>query len=192
MATETIREFLVSLGYKQDEAALKKFETGINKATKAVFSLAAAIEGTAVLVAAGVARFASNLEALYFAAQRTGSSATQLKALDLAARNLGANAGEAQAAVEGLASALRTNPGNIGLLTGLLAKLGYTLKVNADGSIDSANALLKLSEVFKQMPFFQANQFAQQLGMSEHTLYQLTRGNLMEEYNRALKELGPN
>lgn len=189
MATETIREFLVSLGYKQDEGALKKFEDGINKATKAVFSLAAAIEGTAVLVAAGVARFASNLEALYFAAQRTGSSATQLKALDLAARNLGANAGEAQAAVEGLASALRTNPGNIGLLTGLLAKLGYTLKVNADGSIDSADALLKLSQVFKSMPFFQANQFAQQLGISERTLYQLTHGNLVDEYSKALKEL---
>lgn len=191
MATETIREFLVALGYKQDEAALKKFETGINKATKAVFSLAAAIEGTAILVAAGVARFASNLESLYFAAQRTGSSATALKALDLAARNLGANAGEAQAAVEGLASALRTNPGNIGLLTGLLARLGYTLKFNADGSIDSADALLKLSQVFKQMPFFQAQQFAQQLGISEHTLYQLTRGNLMEEYRKALEELGP-
>jgi hypothetical protein len=32
MATETIREFLVSLGYKQDEAALRKFEQGIGDA----------------------------------------------------------------------------------------------------------------------------------------------------------------
>lgn len=189
MSTETIREFLVSLGYKQDEGALKKFEEGINKATKAVFSLAAAVTGTATLVAAGIARFASNLETLYFAAQRTGSSATALKALDLAARNLGANAGEAQAAVEGLASALRTNPGNIGLLTGLLARLGYQLKVNADGSIDSADALLKLSEVFKTMPYFQAKQFADLLGISEHTLYQLTQGNLVDEYRKALTEL---
>jgi hypothetical protein len=191
VATDTIREFLVSLGFVTDEPALKRFTTGIDKATKAVFSLAAAIEGTAVLVAAGVARFASNLEALYFAAQRTGSSATSLKALDLAARNLGANAGEAEAAIEGLASALRTNPGNIGLLTGLLARLGYTLKVNADGSIDSADALLKLTRVFKGMPYFQAKQFADQLGISEHTLYQLTRGNLLQEYQKALKELGP-
>lgn len=191
MATETIREFLISLGYKQDEGALKKFETGINKATKAVFALAAAVESTATLVAAGIARWASNLEALYFAAQRTGSSALQLKALDQAAQNLGANAGEAMAAVEGLASALRINPGNIGLLSGLLARLGYQLKVNADGSIDASDALLKLSEVFKGMPFFQAAQFAQQLGISEHTLYQLTRGNLLEEYRRKLAELGP-
>lgn len=190
MATETIREFLVSLKYQQDESGLKKFEDWINKATKAVFSLAAAITGTATVVAAGIARFASNLEALYFAAQRTGSSALSLKALDLAARNLGANAGEAQAAVEGLAASLRTNPGNIGLLTGLLARLGYQLKVNADGSIDSADALLKLSQVFKTMPYFQAKQFADLLGISEHTLYQLTHGNLVNEYTKALKELG--
>ena len=189
MAQETIRSFLVALGFKTDESALKKFETGISKATKAVVVLAAAIETTAVGIAAGIARWASNLEALYFAAQRTGSSALALKALDLAARNLGANAGEAQAAVEGLASALRTNPGNIGVLTGLLARLGHTLKINADGSIDSADALLKLSQVFKTMPYFQAKQFADILGINEHTLYQLTHGNLTEEYTKALKEL---
>lgn len=189
MATESIREFLVSLGFKLDQPELKKFTTSIDTATKSVFKLAAAIEATAVTIAAGIARWSSNLEALYFAAQRTGTTATQLKALDLAARNLGANAGEAQAAVEGLASSLRTNPGNIGLLTGLLSRLGYQLKINADGSIDAGDALLKLSEVFKGMPFYQANQFAQHLGISEHTLYQLTRGNLIDEYRKALAEL---
>lgn len=190
MATENIREFLVSLGFKLDQPGLKRFTSAIDGATKSVFKLAAAVEVTAVAISAGIARWASNLEALYFAAQRTGSTATQLKALDLAARNLGANAGEAQAAVEGLASALRTNPGNIGLLTSLLGRLGLTLKINADGSINSADALLKLSQVFKQMPFFQANQFAQQLGISEHTLYQLTHGNLVDEYRKSLVELG--
>lgn len=189
MATESIREFLVTLGFQLDQPTLKKFTTAIDGATKSVFKLAAAIEVTAVTIAAGIARWSSNLEALYFAAQRTGTTATQLRALDLAARNLGANAGEAQAAVEGLASSLRTNPGNIGLLTGLLGRLGYQLKVNADGSIDAGDALLKLSQVFKAMPFFQANQFAQQLGISEHTLYQLTRGNLIDEYRKALAEL---
>lgn len=190
MASTVIKEFLVALGFKTDESGLKNFTNGLKRATKTVFALAAAIEATATTVAAAVAKYSSNLEALYFAAQRTGSSATALKALDLAARNLGAHAGEAQEAVEGLASAMRTNPGNIGLLQGLLVRLGYTLKVNADGSIDAADSLIKLSEVFKRMPFFQAAQFAQQLGISEHTLYQLTRGNLVDEYRKALTELG--
>jgi hypothetical protein len=189
MATEVIRSFLVALGFKTDEEALKKFTGGISKATKAVFTLATAIETVAVGVAAGVARFASNLEALYFASQRTGSSATQLKALDLAARSLGAHAGEAIEGVEGLASALRTNPGNIGLLQGLLAKLGLTLQFNADGSINAADALLKLTQVFKGMPFFQAAQFSEQLGISKDLLYQLTSGDLAGKYEKALKQL---
>lgn len=189
MASSIIQEFLVSLGFKTNESGLKNFVTGIGKATKTVLALAAAIDATAGTVAAGIARWASNLEALYFAAQRTGSSAISLKALDLAARNLGASSGEAQEAVEGLAAALRINPGNVGLLTGLLAKLGYQLKVNADGSIDSADALIKLSQVFKSMPYFQAKQFADLLNISEHTLYQLTHGNLVDEYTKALKEL---
>lgn len=190
MASETIREFLVKLGYQNDDAGLKKFELGIGKATKAVFALAAAIEATAVGVAAGVARFASNLESLYFASQRTGSSATQLRALDQAARSLGAHAGEAIAGVEGLASALRLNPGNVGLLVGLLGKLGLQTKNNADGSINAADALLKLTQVFKTMPFFQAAQFAQQLGISSDLLFKLTQGDLAGKYAEQLSKMG--
>jgi len=193
VATETIREFLVSLGFVSDEPALKKFEQGISNATKAVFALATAIETTAVAVAAGVARLASNLETLYFAAQRTGSSATQLKALDVAARSLGAQAGEAQAAVEGLATALRTNPGNVGVLTGLLGRFGMTAQKNANGTINAADALIKLSQAFKSMgpqAYFQAAQFAQQLGISEQTLYQLTSGDLVGKYRTELERLG--
>src|SRR5581483_3733276 len=173
MATETIREFLVSLGYKQDEGALRKFEAGINKATKAVFSLAAAIETTAVLVAAGIARFSSNLETLYFASQRVGSSVTQLKALDLAARNIGLSAGEAQAAVEALSEALARNPGNKGVLDFVLGKAGITVKKNAAGIVDAADAVLKLSQAFKVWPETQGIQFAEMLGLSYHMFRQI-------------------
>lgn len=189
MAAEVIRSFLVALGFKTDTDSLKKFEGGINKATKAVFALAAAIEATAVGVAAGVARFASNLEALYFASQRTGSAAVQLKALDLAARSLGANAGDAIAGVEGLAAALRFNPGYVGLLQGLLAKLGLTIKYSANGSIDAADSFLKLSQVFRSMPIWQAAQFSEQLGISKELLTQLTTGDLIDKYQKSLKIL---
>lgn len=190
MATETIREFLVSLGYKQDEGALKKFETGISKATKAVFSLAAAIESTAVLVAAGVARFASNLESLYFASQRVGSSVTKLKALDLAARNIGLSSGEAQAAVEALSEALARTPGNKGVLDFVLGKAGLSVKKNADGMVDAADAVLKLSQAFKSWPETQGIQFAEMLGMSYRVFRQLKDHDLVGEYNNSLKELG--
>ncbi len=108
--TSVIKEFLVALGFRTDEAALKNFQSGIDKASKAVFGLAAAIETTAVGVAAGVARWASGLEALYFASIRTGSSAASLKAFDRAAQDFGASAGEALGSVEGLAHAFAREP----------------------------------------------------------------------------------
>jgi tail lysozyme len=184
VATETIREFLVALGYKQDEAALKKFEDGINKATKAVFTLAAAVEGTAVAVAAGIAKFASNLEALYYASVRTGSSVTNLKALDRWAENFGAAAGEAMASVEGLAHALRTNPGNESLLVGM----GVQLKHLKDGTVDAQDALVQLAAVFKRQPLYVSEQYAGMLGINENTLLALRRGD-MKELLRIQKEM---
>jgi hypothetical protein len=115
--SSVIREFLVKLGFKADEQQLQNFEKGIDRATKAVVGLAAAIEVTAVAVAAGVARFASNLEALYFASIRTNTAAANLQAYDLAVQNFGGTAGEATASIEGLAAALRKNPGNEGVLS---------------------------------------------------------------------------
>lgn len=183
MATETIREFLVALGYKQDEAALKKFEKGITQATKAVFSLAAAVEGTAVLVAAGIAKFASNLEALYFASQRVGISVTNLKAFDRAAQDFGTSAGEMQASLEGLAHQLRINPQGMG---GLLHALGVDLKSTKDGSHITAQSIIQLSDALRKMPIQRAEAYLPLLGIDEKTLLALRDPNFVEQYRKTL------
>lgn len=175
--TSVIKEFLVALGFKTDEPALKNFEAGIGKATKAVVGLAAAIEGTAIAVAAGVARFASNLEALYFASIRTGSAATNLKAFDLAAQNFGASAGEAQASVEGLAHALRVNPGN----EGLLQSFGIQTRNAKGGARDLTDVMMDLAKVFAGQPIYIAEQYASMLGISENTLLAMRNGDFAAE-----------
>ena len=187
--TETIREFLVKLGYQQDEAALKRFTGGITTATKAVFKLAAAVEGTAVLVAAGIARFTSNLEALYFAAQRTGSSAQALRAMDRAAQDFGATAGEMLGSIEGLAQALRMNPGN----AGLLQSLGVHLQRTKTGAIDTTNAMMQLSGAFQKVvadsggQLYVAEQYAQMLGINEHTLLALLDPDFTAQVQRTMR-----
>lgn len=187
MAVETIREFLVALGYKQDEAALRKFEDGITKATKAVVTLATAVEATALTVAFGIQRFASNLEALYYASVRTGSSATQLQALDRWAQNFGASAGEALASVEGLAHALRMNePGVVAFLEGV----GIHVKHLKDGTVDASDALIQLAQFFKRSPMLVAERYASILGINENTMLALRRGDLAD-IARILKEIGP-
>lgn len=187
----TLREFLVRLGFKVDQPALKSFTEGIGKATKAVVGLAGAIEGTATLVAAGIARFASNLEDLYFAAQRTGSSASQLMAFQRTAQNFGASAEEARGSIEGMAHALRSNPGNVGLLE----SLGIHLKRTKDGTYDATDALLQFGNAMRSRGYFQpghfymAEQYAQMFGISERTLLALRNGNFAREYARISREI---
>ena len=168
MAADTIKEFLVALGFKTDETALKKFERGISQATKAVVTLAAAVETTALAVSIGVARFASNLESLYFASQRTGASATNLKAFDRAARDMGASAGEAQASIEGLARYMRNNPG--GELT-IASWFGLSSTRDAKGKLlDPVEMAMAISKSMQSMPQWQALMLGGKAGLSENTV----------------------
>lgn len=168
---------------------MRKFTGGIEKATKAVFALAAAVEATALTVAYGVQKFASNLEQLYFSAQRTGASATQLKAFDKAAQNLGASAGEALDSLEGMAQLFRENPTGTG---GLLATLGVQLKYAKDGTVDVLDATLQLQDAFQKMPQYMALQYAKQLQLSDHMFLAIRSGKIRDEFARMQKEMRGN
>lgn len=187
-----IREFLVALGYKTDETAMKKFTGGIAAATKSVFVLGTVIEATAIAVATGVARFASNLEQLYFAAQRTNSSANSLKAFDLAARNFGASIDEAQGSVESLAAFLRNNPGGANIISGWLGSVGLSARNAATGAQLTGTALMaQIGQMFRVMReqgrTFQANQVAGMLGISDRTMLAISAPGFEEEMARQEK-----
>jgi len=172
--TTTIKEFLVALGFKTDETAMKKFQDGIASATRSVLVLGAAIEGAAIAVAVGVARMASNLEALYFASQRTGSSANQLQAFALASTNFGSSMEEALSAAENLATFFRKNPGGESWLGGWLAQIGIDSE-KLHGSVEWMKALSKLFTSQKASgQMFQAEQIAGAVGISEHQLIAMT------------------
>lgn len=188
MATSVIQEFLISLGFKVDEKALANFKDGIEKAGKAVIGLASAITATASIVAAGVARFASNLESLYFASMRTNTAVQTLKAMDRAAQNFGASAGEAQASIEALAKAYRDNPQQT---EGLLATMGVNLK---DINYDFGKAIQLTQTWFQQFgngPLSgMASQRAGQLGISDNVFLALRSGKYDAEVERINKEIG--
>jgi Phage tail lysozyme len=185
MATETIREFLIKLGFKTDTDSLKKFTNTIEDASKTVLKFAAAIEATALTVALGVERFASNMENLYFASKRTGTSVTMLKALDVTMQNFGASAGETLSSMEALAELLRSNPGGVG---GFLAGLGVQVKHLKDGSADIGDVYKQLAVTFQREPYLLAKLQAGQLGMSDHVLQALRDPRAAGELTRVLKE----
>lgn len=175
MAESTvIKEFLVALGYKVDESAMKKFTHGVASATKSVVLLGTAIEASAIAVATGVARFASNLEQLYFAAQRTSSSADQLQAFGLAARNFGSSIEEAQGAVENLSAFFRENPGGNAVVEGWLARVGLSMK----GSRSDTDRMAMIGKMFalerQQGQWYLAHQQASMLHIPDHLALAMT------------------
>lgn len=175
----TIREFLVALGFVTDEPALKRFTAGIDGATKAVFGLATIVETTAVGIAASIARYASDLEQLYFASQRTNSAAANLKAFGRAAEDFGASNSEALQSVEGLAKFLRTNPGGEGYLATLIPTRDQNGHLK-----DTTELLTELGEKLSHMPYYLANQYAGIFGISENTMRAIMSGEFRGELDQ--------
>jgi hypothetical protein len=192
MAESTvIKSFLVALGYKHDEAALKKFKTGLTDITKSVVKLGLEIEATALAVSIGVARWASSLEELYFASQRTNSSASSLKAYGLAARNFGASVDEAQGSVEGLAAFLRNNPAGESFLGGWLKQVGESTRDNNGHLRSGVDLMGALGKLFQQQRAngqgYLANQLAGQLGISDRTMLAISTPGFQAELERQEK-----
>ena len=184
--SNVIKEFLVALGFKSDEASLKKFTNGIATATKSVVGLALAIEGTAVTVSIGVARWASSLEALYFASIRTGSAASNLKAFDRAAQSFGTSAGEALASVEGLARFMRNNPGGEGMINGWLMGMGLSTR-DANGHLKETTEILQeIGRLFANQQShgqqYLASQLASQWGIDERTMFAIEDPNFGRKF----------
>lgn len=189
MATDTIAEFLVALGFKVDEHSQKKFETGIDNATKAVAGMVVSLEAAATAVTAWAVKMANSLEAIYFASQRAGASALNMKALDKAAQNLGASAGEGAQAIQSIARFLRENPGGEGMLKGL----GIQTR-SANGELrDTADMLADLGPKLAAMPYYLASQYAGMFGISENVLIAMRNGDFtreLEQQRALLKDSG--
>lgn len=186
---EVIKEFLVGLGFKVDQKGAKDFTQGIDTATKSVVKLVTVIAGASLTVAAGVSAFASNLEGLYFASQRVGASAESLKSAEYAARDLGASADEARGSIEGIAKFLRNVPGG----EGFLQNLGVQTR-DANGNLrDTTDMLVDIGHKLKAMPWYQANLYANELGIDERMLRAIQDdkfGAKLEQNRKKLKDSG--
>lgn len=184
MATEVIKEFLVSLGYRVDGASERRFIDGINKATRAVLGISVGIEAAAAAVAAGVAAMANDLEKLYFASQRTKASVENIQAYGAAVEQLGGNVHDARSSLENLANFLRSSPG----AATWIQALGVQVRDARTGlQRDTTEILADLGKRFRQMPIWRAQAYAQFLGIDQNTLRALMAG--VDEFEATYKEM---
>jgi hypothetical protein len=187
---ETIKDFLVSLGFELDEAGEKKFSAVVAGVTANVLKMGAVVEGAALAVVGFTTKIADGLDKVYFASQRTGASVAGIKALGYAASQLGVDAASAQGSLESLARFIRNSPG----AEGFLNRLGVQTR-SANGNMRDTSAIFTgLSAKLSSMPYYRANQYAQMLGIDENTLMAMRKGlgQFSSEYALTAKRIGFN
>lgn len=190
MSAETIKDFLVSLGFKVDDAGMRKFESTLVGVTAQAVKVGAAVEAVAVSVVAFTAKIASGLDQLYWASQRTGATVAGIQAIGYAASQVGSSAEAARGSLESLAGFMRNSPG----AEGFLNRLGVQTRDASGNMRDMATIFTGVGQKLSNMPYYRANQYAQMLGIDESTLMAMRRGmgQFSAQYTEMSKAIGFN
>lgn len=186
-----IRDFMVALGFQTDNAGLQKMQDGLKGVELGAASLNKALGAMAIGAVLAVRQTAGELDKLYFSSQRIHASAGNINAFGNAVSQMGGNAEAALGTLESLAEKMRNSPG----YSGQLNSLGVQTK-EANGEIrDRVEVMKDLSGVLAKMPDYQANAYANSLGIDQNTLLAMKDGKFisnMEKYQQLQKDMGMN
>lgn len=190
MNAETLKDFLISLGFKVDDAGARKFDAIVTGATLKAIELGTKVELAAASVVAFTAKVASGLDNLYWASQRTGATVQGIKQIGYAVSQMGGSVDAARGSLESLAQFVRTSPG----AEGFLNRLGVQTRDASGNMRDMASIFTGVGQRLSSMPYYRANQYAQMLGMDENTLLAMRRGigEYMGQYNAMKRAIGFN
>ncbi|EAN2309302.1 lytic transglycosylase catalytic, partial [Salmonella enterica] len=190
MNAETIKDFLVSLGFGIDEAGYEKFESVLAGVTANAIKTGLAVEGAALSVVAFTAKIASGLDNLYWASQRTGATVQGIQSIGYAVSQVGGSVDAARTSLESLSRFVRNNPG----AEGFLNRLGVQTRDASGNMRDMAAIFTGVGQKLSSMPYYRANQYAQMLGIDENTLMAMRRGlgGFSGQYSAMAKVIGFN
>ncbi|HBX7138166.1 TPA: hypothetical protein MIB21_00060 [Klebsiella pneumoniae] len=190
MNAETLKDFLISLGFKVDEAGARKFDAVVAGTTLKAIELGVKVEASALSVVAFTAKIASGLDDLYWASQRTGATVEGIKQIGYAVSQVGGSVDGARGSLENLARFMRNNPG----AEGFLNRLGVQTRDASGNMRDMATIFTGVGQRLSSMPYYRANQYAQMLGLDENTLMAMRRGigQFSGEYTAMAKAIGYN
>lgn len=183
MTTDTIKEFLVSVGFDVNEQQLKKFKNAIGATDEGMQQVAKSADASnvsvmsllptwakAVLSVAGGVKFlndaSKSLDELSKKAIRAGSSAETLRAFGYAAEQVGFSADAAQNSVENLARFMRNTPQSENFLN----NLGVNTRDLKGKLKDSAVLIEAFLEKTKKMTYPVQLAFGSLVGINEDTI----------------------
>lgn len=188
MNAETIKDFLVSLGFDIDEAGAEKFDSVLAGTTANAIKMGLAVEGAALTVVAFTAKIASGLDNLYWASQRTSATVQGIQSIGYAVSQVGGSVDAARTSLESLSRFVRNNPG----AEGFLNRLGVQTRDASGNMRDMAAIFTGVGQKLSSMPYYRANQYAQMLGIDENTLMAIRRGlgGFSGQYSAMAKAIG--
>lgn len=190
MNAETIKDFLVSLGFQIDQKGASEFDRTLFTITSSALKLGTVVEGAALSVVAFTAKIANGLDQLYWASQRTGATVAGIQAIGYAASQAGSSVEAARGSLESLSRFMRNNPG----AEGFLNRLGVQTRDASGNMRDMASIFTGVGQQLNKMPYYRANQYAQMLGIDENTLMAMRRGlgQFSAQYTQMAKAIGFN
>lgn len=190
MNAETIKDFLVSLGFDIDEAGASKFDSVLAGTTANAIKMGLAVEGAALTVVAFTAKIASGLDNLYWASQRTGATVQGIKSVGYAISQVGGSADAARSSLESLSRFVRNNPG----AEGFLNRLGVQTRDASGKMQDMSSIFTGVGQKLSSMPYYRSNQYAQMLGIDENTLMAMRMGvgQFSAQYSAMARAIGFN
>lgn len=141
MAAETIKEFLVGLGFKVDEAGLSRFAAAIAGASAGVMAFAGVVNTAAVAAAAAVKKVADDYVEVGKLADAYRTSADAVDSFMSAARAVGADADAAKGVLQGLNDAMGGLTDSSSEAAAVFAGMGIAVQ-DASGEMRSATDVM--------------------------------------------------
>lgn len=189
MSGNTIRDFMVALGFSIDNAGAKRMGDTLQNVENKAKSLNTVLLGLATGAVIAVTKTASELDKLYYSSQRIGASANNIRGFEAAIAQMGGTAGNALQTLESLAQKVRQSPG----YEGMVNNLGVSTRDQNGAMRDRVEVMKDMSKTLAGMEYYQANAYASALGIDESTLMAMRDPAFlqnMEKYQKLQKEMG--
>lgn len=189
MSGNTIRDFMVALGFSVDNAGAKRMGDTLQGVENKAKSLNTVLLGLATGAVIAVTKTASELDKLYYSSQRIGASASNIRGFEAAITQMGGTAGNALQTLESLAQKVRQSPG----YEGMVNNLGVSTRDQNGAMRDRVEVMKDMSKTLAGMEYYQANAYGSAMGIDETTLMAMRDPAFlqnMEKYQKLQKEMG--
>jgi hypothetical protein len=165
--SNVIKEFLVAIGWKNDEAGAQKVTESIAGMTKLTLGLGAALESMAATAMFAAQRIAMSYANLQTESRNVGASAENIKTYTYAVSQLGGTVEEALGSIQSFARKLQESPGQVAWLESFIGKAR-----DAKGQLlDTTELIDKFvhSQKFQRAEEWQKRKFAENAGIDLNT-----------------------